>query len=257
MRNVQTNNAEAAEMLSDWARLNQADIRIVELDVTSEESVNNAVTQIIEDAEQIDVLINNAGSLIWGLSETLSTKQLEQIFQVNVFGSDRMIKAVLPQMHLQNSGLIIQLSSGLSRLHLPYLGAYSATKAAIDTLTETLHYELSNTGIDAVIIQPGANPSTDLFSKLISADSPSHATSYGEFGSKIEKGIYKFFSNTAESKRPTEVANLVAGLIDKPKGQRKLWIPIGMESGRPYVDDLNESTHLFSKRVQDALGMYS
>ena len=88
MRNVQTNNAEAAEMLSDWARLNQADIRIVELDVTSEESVNNAVTQIIEDAEQIDVLINNAGSLIWGLSETLSTKQLEQIFQVNVFGSD-------------------------------------------------------------------------------------------------------------------------------------------------------------------------
>jgi hypothetical protein len=108
-----------------------------------------------------------------------------------------------------------------------------------------------------VIIQPGAYPSTDLFSKLIAADSPSLATNYGEFGSKIEKGIYKFFSNTAESKNPTEVANLMTDLIDKPKGERKLWTPIGMESGRPFVDDLNESTHLFSRRVQDALGMYS
>ena len=105
MRNVKTKNAEAAQNLRVCSKKNNADIKVVELDVTSDESVHKAVTQIAEDAEQIDVLVNNAGLLIWGLSETLSTKQTEQVFQVNVFGSDRMNKAVLPYMHHQNSGL--------------------------------------------------------------------------------------------------------------------------------------------------------
>ena len=255
MRNVHTKNAGAALALSDWARLNNTDIRIVELDVTSDASVNKAVTQIIQDAGQIDVLINNAGLLIWGLSETLSTKQMVQIFQVNVFGADRMIKAVLPQMHLQHCGLIIQLSSGLSRLHLPYLGAYSATKAAIDTLAETLHYELNNTGIDSIIIQPGAYPATDLFNKLIAADTPSVVMRYGESGSKIKQGIHNLFTRPPGRREPIEVARLIAEIVDKPPDQRKLWTAIGIGWGQSYVDAINDSTLQYSKRVQSALGI--
>jgi NAD(P)-dependent dehydrogenase (short-subunit alcohol dehydrogenase family) len=257
MRNINTKNAEVARGLKTWAKANDADIRIIELDVTSVTSVKKAMTQIIQDGGQIDVLINNAGLLIWGLSETLSTKQLEQIFQVNVFGADRMNKAVLPYMRLQNSGLLIQLSSGLSRLHLPYLGAYSATKAAIDTLAETLHYELRETGIDSIIIQPGAYPSTDLFTKLIPADTPSVANNYGEFGSKIKQGIRTMFTHTQQSREPIEVAHLIAEIIDSPREKRKLWTAIGIESGQPFVEAINESTYQFSQRVQNALGIYS
>ena len=257
MRNVKTKNAEAAQNLRDWAKKNNADIKVVELDVTSDESVHKAVTQIAEDAEQIDVLVNNAGLLIWGLSETLSTKQTEQVFQVNVFGSDRMNKAVLPYMHHQKSGLLIQLSSGLSRLHLPYLGAYSAAKAAIDILAETLHYELSKTGIDSVIVQPGVYPATDLFNKLIPTDNPFAAQKYGEFESKIKQGIVNLFAHTPESPEPAEVARLIAEIIETPQDQRKLWTAIGIGAGQPLVEGINESTHQFSRHVQGALGIYS
>lgn len=257
MRNVKTKNAGAAQSLRDWAKENNAVIKVVELDVTSDESVHKAVTQIAEDAGRIDVLINNAGLLIWGLSETLSTKQTEQVFQVNVFGSDRMNKAVLPYMHHQNSGLLIQLSSGLSRLHLPYLGAYSAAKAAIDTLAETLHYELSKTGIDSVIIQPGVYPTTDLFNKLMPADTPFGAQQYGEFESKVKRGIANLFAYTPESPEPTEVAHLIAEIIQTPQGQRKLWTAVGIGAGQPLVEGINESTHQFSQHVQGALGIYS
>ncbi|MEP7377301.1 MAG: SDR family oxidoreductase [Chitinophagaceae bacterium] len=227
MRNMNTHNAGTAKALRDWAIANKVDIRMIDLDVTSDQSVNDAVEQVIRESGQIDVLINNAGLLMWGLSETLSTKQVDQLFQVNVFGADRMNKAVLPYMHLQQNGLLIQISSGLARLHLPFLGAYSAAKAAIDTLAETLHYELSNTGIDSAIIQPGVYPATDLFSKLIPGDNPTMAVNYGEFGSKIEEGIHQLFAHTPESREPIEVAQLITELVDTPKEQRKLWTTIG------------------------------
>jgi NAD(P)-dependent dehydrogenase (short-subunit alcohol dehydrogenase family) len=255
MRNVTTKNAAAAQILLNWAEENNADVRIVELDITSDASVQTAVTHIAKDAGQIDVLINNAGLMIWGLSETLSTSQVEQVFQVNVFGSDRMNKAVLPYMHQQNSGLLIHLSSGLSRLHLPYMGAYSAAKAAIDILAETLQYELRETGIDSVVVQPGAYPTTDLFNKLIPADNPAAAQSYGAFGSKIEQGIVYLFTPTPESPDPIEVAQLIADLAEQPKGERKAWSAIGLEGGQATIEGINTTTEQLSLYVQGALGI--
>jgi NAD(P)-dependent dehydrogenase (short-subunit alcohol dehydrogenase family) len=257
MRNTGTKNANAVLSLKNWARENNADIRIIELDITSDESVHNAVTQIAEDAGQIDVLVNNAGLMTWGLSETLSTKQLSEVFEANVFGSDRMNKAVLPYMHDQNQGLIIQLSSSLSRLHLPYLGAYSAAKAAIDILAETLHYELCKTGIDAVIVQPGAYPSTDLLKKLVASDNPSAADKYGEFGSKLAQTINHVFTQTPESPDPQEVATLVADIIEMPAGQRKLWTTIGAGPASSSLEKINESTYQLSQQVQGAMGFHS
>lgn len=255
MRNLRTRNAKVVENLNIWAEQNNADIRIVELDITSDESVKNAISQIAQDAGGIDVLINNAGLLTWGLSETVSTRQLEEIFQVNVFGADRMNKAVLPYMHQANSGLIIHLSSGLSRLHLPYLGAYSATKVAIDTLAETLHYELRETGIDSVIIQPGAYPATDLFSKIMPADNPKAADRYGEYGARIEQGIGYLFAASPDSPEPNEVAELIAKIIDTSKPERTIWTAIGLGDGQPVIESINESTHQISLHVQRMLGI--
>jgi NAD(P)-dependent dehydrogenase (short-subunit alcohol dehydrogenase family) len=257
MRNIRSRNAEVANGLRHWAMTNNVDIRIVELDVTSDMSVEKAVAQIVYDAGQIDVLINNAGVLVWGLSETLSTRQMEQIFQVNVFGAYRMNKAVLPYMHRRNSGLLIQLSSGLSRLHLPCLGAYSATKAAVDTMAEILHYELSKTGIDSIIIQPGPYPATDLFNKLIPADSSLVTKHHGEFESRMKQCIRNLFTQTRECREPGEVAHLIAEIVDAPRDRRRLWTTIGMGVGEVYIDAINENTHQFSQRVQHLLGIQS
>lgn len=257
MRNVETKNAEAAKSLNAWAKENNADVRIVELDITNDASVQTAISYIAEEAGQIDVVINNAGLMIWGLSETLSTSQVEQVFQVNVFGSDRVNKAVLPYMHQQNSGLLIHLSSGLSRLHLPYMGAYSAAKAAIDILAETLQYELRETGIDSVVVQPGAYPTTDLFNKLVPADNPDAAQNYGAFGLTIEQGIGYLFTPTPQSPDPIEVAHLIAGLVDQSKGERKVWSAIGLGGGQPTVEGINSTTEQLSLHVQGALGIIS
>jgi NAD(P)-dependent dehydrogenase (short-subunit alcohol dehydrogenase family) len=256
MRNVQTKNAKQARDLRQWAIASSVDVRIVELDVTSDESVSQAITKIIAEAKQIDVLINNAGMMTLGLSESLSTKQLEQIFQVNVFGVHRMNNAVLPYMRLQQNGLIIQISSSLSRLHLPWLGVYSATKAAVDTLSETLHYELSKAGIDCVIIQPGVYPSTNLYSNINHAGEPLSPLKYNESVSEIEQSIHRLFTHTSESD-PREVAEIITKIIDTPPGKRKLWTQVGIKLGEVYVDFINESIYLYSQRMQSLLGISS
>ena len=255
MRNMHTKNAAAAKSIQEWASEQRLAVDVVELDVTSEESVNTAVAEIAAIAGTIDVVINNAGVLIWGLSETVSTRQLEHIFQVNVFGSDRVNKAVLPYMHRQNSGLLIQLSSGLSRLHLPYLGAYSAAKAAIDTLAETLQYELLDTGIESIIIQPGVYTATDLIDKLMPVDNISAAKPYGNFEAKLKSGIGYLFAPAPGSREPQEVAELIATMIETPHGKRHTFTAIGIGDGQPALEAINESTEKFSRQVQDMLGI--
>jgi NAD(P)-dependent dehydrogenase (short-subunit alcohol dehydrogenase family) len=256
MRNISSKNATAVNNLQQWAQDNKADVRIVELDVTNDDSVNKAIAQIAKDAAgKIDVLINNAGLFIMGLSESLSNQQVDQLFQVNVLGADRMIKAVLPYMHAQNSGLLVQISSGLSRLHLPYLGAYSATKAALDTLTETYHYELLKTGIESIAVQPGAYPTTDIFKNQQSPDNAATSEKYGEYGSKIKQGIGHLFAATPQSPDPQQVADLIANIITMPAGRKNLWNPIGIGGGQPAVAGINESTTQFSQVVQNALGI--
>jgi NAD(P)-dependent dehydrogenase (short-subunit alcohol dehydrogenase family) len=171
MRNVNTTNAVVAQQIQQWAVNNNADIQVVELDVTSDTSIKTAIAKIATKANRkIDVLINNAGIAAIGLNESFSPDQVNQIFQVNVIGSDRLIKAVLPFMHQQKSGLLIQISSGLARLHLPHMGAYVAAKAAIDALSETYHYELRSSDIDSIVVQPGGYPTTDIINKQLTPD---------------------------------------------------------------------------------------
>ncbi|QIP14590.1 SDR family NAD(P)-dependent oxidoreductase [Spirosoma aureum] len=256
MRNVTTTNAAVAQTIRQWAIDQDVAIRVVELDVTSDASVQQAMAEIADDANgQIDVLINNAGIVITGLNESLSAEQANQIFQVNVLGADRMIKAVLPYMHAQKSGLLMHLSSGLARLHLPLLGVYSASKAAIDALAETYHYELRALGIDSVIVQPGAYPTTDLMAKQINPANPDVEEVYGETILPIKRGIAHMFTPTEKSPDPQEVADLIARLVETPAGQRPLWNAIGISGIQPYVEQLNQTTQQLAATVFNAIGV--
>lgn len=254
MRNVNTTNAVAAQQIQQWAVANNADIQVVELDVASDASIKTAIAEIAGKANgKIDVLINNAGIAAIGLNESFSSEQVNQIFQVNVIGADRLIKAVLPYMHQQKSGLLIQLSSGLARLHLPHMGAYVAAKAAVDALAETYHYELRSSGIDSVVVQPGGYPTTDIITKQLTPDNLSVEANYSEDIIQLKSAVAGLFVPSEKSPNPQEVADLIADIVETPTGQRSIWYPIGVGALLPYIQQLNAGTEQLASAVISSL----
>lgn len=128
---------------------------ILQADVTSEDSIHTAITNILENHGRLDVLINNAGLGIASPIETADMEDVQRVFDTNVSGVIRMVQAVLPQMRRQRSGLIINISSIGAEMGLPYRGVYSASKAAVERITEALRTELAPFGVQACSIQPG------------------------------------------------------------------------------------------------------
>lgn len=125
------------------------------LDVTQPESVDEAVEDTLRRFGRIDVLVNNAGYALPGALEEISDEQLQRLFDVNVFGAMRTIRAVVPHMRRQGAGRIINVSSIGGRLVVPANGAYSATKFALEALSDALRFELALFGIRVVLIEPG------------------------------------------------------------------------------------------------------
>jgi len=242
MRNVQTRNAGAAEALLKWAAAEKVLIEIVELDVMDDASVKIAVENIAAKTNgTIDVLINNAGTGFIGLNETLSAEQTNQIFQINVIAADRMIKAVLPYMRDKRDGLLVTISSVTARQYIPVMGVYAASKAAIDALSVSYHYELKSSGVDVAIIQPGAYQTTDIVSKQMIPAHASVADSYGEDMKNYAKAVFQYFEPTPASPDPQEVAEVIADLIETPKGERNLWSIVGAGQLTETFSNINTS----------------
>ena len=130
-------------------------IHVVPLDVTDDASVANAVRQVVAEAGRIDVLVNNAGIGIHGPVEDTDVVEVKEIFETNVFGAMRAVNAVAPAMRQQGSGTIVNVSSLAGRVVAPFGGIYSASKYAVEALSEALHYELHPFGIRVVVIEPG------------------------------------------------------------------------------------------------------
>ncbi|GAA4462865.1 SDR family oxidoreductase [Nibrella saemangeumensis] len=144
---------------------------MLSMDVTSAESIGQAVEYICEREGRLDVLINNAGLGIAAPVELLPLDDVQRVFDTNVTGVIRMVQAVLPMMRQQRSGLIINISSIAAEAGLPYRGAYSATKAAVERLTEALRLELAPFGVQACSIQPGGTR-TDINKNRLRASIP-------------------------------------------------------------------------------------
>jgi NAD(P)-dependent dehydrogenase (short-subunit alcohol dehydrogenase family) len=131
------------------------EFQLLAADVTNQQSIAGAVGQILQQHGRLDVLINNAGLGIATPVETAPLEDVQRLWDTNVTGVLRTVQAVLPGMRQQRSGLIINISSIGAEIGLPYRGIYSASKAAVDRLTEALRTELAPFGVQACIIQPG------------------------------------------------------------------------------------------------------
>lgn len=251
MRNINGSNAITARELTQWAIDNNANVEVVELDVTSNDSVKKAITEISEKSGgTIDVLINNAGLSYMGVAEALTIEQTEYLYQVNTFGPERMMKAVIPFMREQKEGLIINVTSVQTRNFIPILTTYNATKAALDAVSVGYHYELKSSGIDVVTIQPGGYQTTDITTKAIKADNEQVEQYYGEDVMIFKKALYKYFEPTAESRDPQEVADAMAELVKLPQGQRPLWTIVG---GGPQTENFDKINNIIKEVVEVSL----
>lgn len=128
---------------------------LLELDVRNTESIQNAVKKVIELSGTIDIVINNAGVGITGPIEEIPSQEIKNNFETNFFGPIEVIKAVLPQMRAQKSGLIINITSIAGYMGLPYRGIYSASKGALELITESLSMEVKPFGINITNVAPG------------------------------------------------------------------------------------------------------
>lgn len=128
---------------------------LLPLDVRNKESTDKAVQTLIDAEGRIDVVVNNAGVGITGAAEETPEEEIKNVFETNFYGPVRLIKAVLPQMRKQNSGLIINITSIAGYMGLPYRGFYSASKGALELITETLRMETKSFGIEMTNVAPG------------------------------------------------------------------------------------------------------
>ena len=146
---------ERGEKLREIAQELNLVIKAVELDVSDTDSVNQGINEILDQTDQIDVLINNAGVGSNAVIEDVDIESDKSVFETNFWGVVRCIQAVLPTMRQQKSGHIIQVSSIAGRVGLPAQPIYSASKWALEGLSENLAHDLSSFGVRVSIIEPG------------------------------------------------------------------------------------------------------
>ena len=128
---------------------------LVALDVRDKQSIVNCVAEVIQKSGRLDIVINNAGVGITGPIEEIPTEEIRNNFETNLFGPIEVMKAVLPQMREQKSGLIINITSIAGYMGLPYRGIYSASKGALELITEALRMEVKSFGIQVTNVAPG------------------------------------------------------------------------------------------------------
>jgi NAD(P)-dependent dehydrogenase (short-subunit alcohol dehydrogenase family) len=146
-------------------------VTFLDLDVASDASVTTAVERVTQRFGRLDVLVNNAGIASTGAAEESSVVQDQRVFDVNVFGLIRMTKAVLPHMRAQNSGRIINISSVVGFIPMPYMAIYAASKHAVEGYSESVDHELREHGVRVLLIEPGWTK-TGLDVNSVKPDSP-------------------------------------------------------------------------------------
>jgi NAD(P)-dependent dehydrogenase (short-subunit alcohol dehydrogenase family) len=247
MRDPQAKNRQHAQQLG------KDGITAVELDVSSDASVDRAVKEVLAHTGGINVLINNAGIASAGITEAFTADQAKVVFNTNVVGLLRTSRAILPTMRAQGDGLIINIGSILGRVTFPFFGIYGASKFAVEALTESLRYEVSQLGVEVVLVQPSAYP-TNMYAAIQQPADIRRAADYGEIG-QIPGKMFEMFMGIfagSEAPDPHDVADTIAKLVAAPKGARPARVVVGRAFG---ADAVNEAVAPIQQHVIEALGL--
>jgi NAD(P)-dependent dehydrogenase (short-subunit alcohol dehydrogenase family) len=221
MREPDRANADKAAKLRGIAEGTPGTLHLIAMDVSQDESVSAAVEVALAWFDHIDVVVNNAGVGLGGFCETVTTGQLKRLFEVNLFGVHRVTRAVLPVMRAGGRGLIINISSIMGRIVIPFSAPYTASKFALEGLSESWRYELAGTGVEVVLVEPGGFP-TAFRENMSSGEDTDRLEGYGpliELPGKMWEGFAARMTG-GDAPDPQRVADAVAGLIRMPHGSR-------------------------------------
>jgi short-subunit dehydrogenase len=187
---------------------------LIALDVLKLDTINNAINYIIQKEGRLDILVNNAGMGITGPLEDTPTEEMRAVFNTNLFGAIDVMKAVLPQMRSQKSGIIINVTSIAGYMGLPFRGLYSASKGALETVTEAVSMEVQNFGIKAVNIAPG-----DFSTNIAAGRYHTPVFKNSAYKQKYQENLDLMDAHVDDGMDPIEMAKSIYKIINtkKPK----------------------------------------
>ncbi|MCV9966944.1 oxidoreductase [Pararhizobium sp. BT-229] len=226
-------------------------VRFGTVDVTDETSVSQFIEWVLSEAGRIDVLVNNAGVSLVGPIENTSTSEAQSVFDTNLFGPLRMIRAALPSMRAARSGIIINMSSVLGFLPAPFMGIYASSKHALEGLSESLDHEIREYNVRVVLIEPTfTNTNLDVNAK--------HTGSLlGVYASQAMATTKTIEAQIKAAPPPEIVANQILAAINGPHrmrqpagGQAKLLSRLRRFLPALVVDSSLRKTFGFNRRPQ-------
>ena len=230
MRGTTGRNAAQVADVEKSARDNGVDLRAIELDVGSQKSVDAAIAKIIAEQGRLDVVIHNAGHMVFGPAEAFTPEQLAELYDINVLSTQRVNRAALPQLRKQGKGLLVWVSSSSSAGGTPpYLAPYFAAKAAMDAMAVVYARELSRWGIETSIIVPGAfTGGTNHFAHSgspvdVARVAEYEAGPYKGFGAQIRNAFAAIVPPEADA---SSVADAIVRVVDTPFGKRPFRVHI-------------------------------
>ncbi len=223
MRDPEGHNAERAKDLRESPKGEGGDLRVVELDVQSQDSADAAVKTVLEEAGGLDVVVNNAGHLYVGYAEAFTAEDIAHLLDVNVLGAHRVNRAALPHMRERGQGTLLYVGSTIPVTTPPFLGPYVTSKAAMDALAVTTSYEVNPFGIETVIVMPGAfTEGTSHFPNASRASDDGVAEAYAPLDPLVarnEEATAGLFPPDVDQD-PSAVGTEIVRILGLPRGEK-------------------------------------
>jgi len=194
-----------ANTIKEIAKKENLPLQVIQLDVTDDRSVKDAVNKVLDEKKTIDVLVNNAGYGLIGCVEDISIEEVKAQFETNLFGVIRVTQAVLPAMRKQKNGIIINVSSIAGRVAFPISNAYASTKFALEGLSESMRYEVEQFGIKVVLIEPGVITTNFVSAMVMPKKVLEQNSPYAQFMQKVNEGFKLKRQNATDSEEVAKV----------------------------------------------------
>lgn len=249
MRGSEGKNASARSELLALAAAERIDLRVLEMDVTSTDSVDAAAALVLAESGAPDVVINNAGQMFVGIAEAFRPDEVSHQLDVNMVGVHRVSRAFLPLMRQRGQGLFINISSIAGRLAVPFHAVYHASKWALEGYSLAMRVELASSGVDVVVVEPGPF-GTQLFAAMVGpADAEGRGATYPQIvheGFAATRGMFEQLFSDTKLTDPTQVVDRMVELIDMQPGARPFRSVVGVDFG---VRERNAAVEPFDEGV--------
>jgi NAD(P)-dependent dehydrogenase (short-subunit alcohol dehydrogenase family) len=229
MRDLAGRNVASAADAMTYAAEHGADLRPVELDVSSDESAQQAVATVLQEQGRLDVLVHNAGHMVTGPAEAFTPEQIAELYDINVVSTQRLNRAALPHLRAQGDGLVVWVGSSSTRGGTPpYLAPYFAAKAGMDALATSYALELARFGIETTIVVPGAF--TQGTNHFANSGSPADTAVVAEYETRYAGLMEQVGRKLAELEPDwadvADVARAIVAVVGTEKGRRPFRVHI-------------------------------